>query len=45
MFDLAIVDPPYGIGYSGRWLQKDIKRPNNKKWELTPRQEYFVNYI
>ena len=41
-FDLAIVDPPYGIGYSGRDGQKTIKYDNKKKWDNeTPTQEYF----
>ena len=41
-FDLAIVDPPYGIGYSGRDGQKTIKYDNKKKWDNeTPKQEYF----
>jgi len=41
-FDLAIVDPPYGIGYSGRDEKKTIKYDNKKKWDNeTPKQEYF----
>ena len=41
-FELAIVDPPYGIGYSGRDGQKTIKYDNKKKWDNeTPTQEYF----
>jgi site-specific DNA-methyltransferase (adenine-specific) len=41
-FDLAIVDPPYGIGYSGRDRQKTIKYDNSKQWDNeTPTQLYF----
>ena len=41
-FDLAIVDPPYGINYSGRDGQKTIKYDNSKKWDKeTPTQFYF----
>lgn len=41
-FDLAIVDPPYGIGYSGRGGQKTIKYDNSKQWDNeTPTQLYF----
>ena len=41
-FDLAIVDPPYGIGYSGRDGQNTIKYDNKKKWDNErPTQEYF----
>ena len=41
-FELAIVDPPYGIGYSGRDGQKTVKYNNKKKWDNeTPLQEYF----
>ena len=42
-FDLAIVDPPYGINYSGRLNgTKTIKYDNKKQWDNeTPTQEYF----
>jgi len=41
-FDLAIVDPPYGINYSGRDGQKTIKYDNSKQWDKeTPTQLYF----
>ena len=41
-FELAIIDPPYGIGYSGRDGQKTVKYNNKKKWDNeTPLQEYF----
>ena len=41
-FDLAIVDPPYGIGYKGRDKQKTIKYNNKKDWDNnTPNQLYF----
>ncbi len=47
-FDLAIVDPPYGIGISGQKEQKkgkksDRKYHKEKKWDnLIPKKEYFV---
>ena len=43
-FDLAIVDPPYGIG---NWTMESRKaRPYNKKWDVkwndtTPTSNYF----
>src|SRR5690606_5488228 len=41
-FDLAIVDPPYGIGYNGRDGQKTIKYDNSKNWDNhKPSEEYF----
>ena len=41
-FELAIVDPPYGIGYSGRDGQKSIKYNNKKNWDdIQPSLEYF----
>jgi site-specific DNA-methyltransferase (adenine-specific) len=52
-FDLAIVDPPYGIGevggemHSGRSLNGAGKLKNrvlntgNTKWDVAPRPEYF----
>lgn len=43
-FDLAIVDPPYGIGVNmniGR-RKNDIKKHDKKKWDSNPpNQEYF----
>ena len=52
-FDLAIVDPPYGIGFDGdstlgnnssaKW-----KKPNKtdkykiKEWDIKPNEEYFI---
>jgi site-specific DNA-methyltransferase (adenine-specific) len=47
-FDLAIVDPPYGIGISGQKEQKkgkksDRKYHKEKKWDNSiPKKEYFV---
>jgi site-specific DNA-methyltransferase (adenine-specific) len=46
-FDLAIVDPPYGIGISGQKENKkgkksDRKYHENKKWDTEiPPKEYF----
>jgi site-specific DNA-methyltransferase (adenine-specific) len=46
-FDLAIVDPPYGIGISGQKEKKqgkksDRKYHKEKNWDKeTPTQEYF----
>jgi site-specific DNA-methyltransferase (adenine-specific) len=42
-FDLAIVDPPYGIGAeggAGGWARKYI--PRGKKWDTRPSSEYFL---
>jgi site-specific DNA-methyltransferase (adenine-specific) len=37
-FDLAIVDPPYGIGFD-----KKIREKNSKGWDSTiPKDEYFT---
>ena len=47
-FDLAIVDPPYGIGISGQKEQKkgkksDRKHHKEKSWDnKIPSKEYFV---
>lgn len=46
-FDLAIVDPPYGIGISGQKENKkgkkgDRKHHKEKKWDISiPKKEYF----
>jgi site-specific DNA-methyltransferase (adenine-specific) len=32
-FDLAIVDPPYGIGESGKDKQNQSKLGKGKKWQ------------
>jgi len=38
-FDLAIVDPPYGIGISSNPIRQ---KHNKKEWDSkTPSQEYF----
>lgn len=41
-FDLAVVDPPYGIG--SYWMkQKHTQHYGNKKWnETPPGKEYFI---
>lgn len=38
-FDLAIVDPPYGIGYEdgGQYFNKN----KGKKWDIAPSELYF----
>ena len=47
-FDLAIVDPPYGIGISGQKEKKqgkksDRKYHEEKNWDLSiPEKEYFI---
>jgi site-specific DNA-methyltransferase (adenine-specific) len=41
-FDLAIVDPPYGIGMDGGSIGKG-KKLNKKNWDNeTPKDEYFT---
>jgi len=41
-FDLAIVDPPYGLGMSDYKRSGDIKFNMSKKWDdKIPNQEYF----
>lgn len=40
-FDLAIVDPPYGIGRDGGESGKNWKVYKNKGWDYRPDQEYF----
>ena len=38
-FELAIVDPPYGLGYEeGGQYFNSLK---NKKWDVVPDKEYF----
>jgi len=49
-FDLAIVDPPYGIGVSkGTWGSSNKGKVTNygkKKWDInTPDKEYFTELI
>lgn len=42
-FDLAIVDPPYGIGASGKTYGKRRKKHDIKDWDNeTPTDEYFT---
>jgi site-specific DNA-methyltransferase (adenine-specific) len=43
-FDIAIVDPPYGIGASEMTMGsgKNKKYNKGKKWDnITPNQDYF----
>lgn len=43
-FDLAIVDPPYGLNINmniGR-RKNDIKKHSYKKWDIKPDDKYFV---
>ena len=43
-FDLAVVDPPYGLGdkltQGGTWASKYTK--GNADWDVTPQKEYWV---
>jgi site-specific DNA-methyltransferase (adenine-specific) len=41
-FDLAIVDPPYGIGRSGMNMGNSVFNKDNKKWDASiPTKDYF----
>ena len=41
-FDLAIVDPPYGIGAGGKTYGKRKEKHEKKDWDLEiPKQAYF----
>jgi site-specific DNA-methyltransferase (adenine-specific) len=41
-FDLAIVDPPYGIGAGGKTYGKRKEKHEKKDWDLEiPKQSYF----
>lgn len=50
-FDLAIVDPPYGIGIDGQKLSICKNPKHNRKffekknWDVAPSQEYFNELI
>jgi len=39
-FDLAIVDPPYGIDIANR-LVNFCSKEEKKDWDIAPKQEYF----
>lgn len=42
-FDLAIVDPPYGIGAGGKTYGKRRKKHDKKNWdEAVPEEAYFA---
>ena len=51
-FDLAIVDPPYGIGWDGensmsennskKWSSAKKKGYIKKDWDIKPSEEYFI---
>ena len=42
-FDLAIVDPPYGIGRDGGETGKNWKLYEKKEWDIKPpSEEYFI---
>jgi len=44
VFDLAICDPPYGIGRHGGETGKHWKKYENKGWDnYPPKKEYFSN--
>jgi len=40
-FDLAVVDPPYGIGLNEMRLGKSSVRANGKTWDERPSDEYW----
>jgi site-specific DNA-methyltransferase (adenine-specific) len=41
-FDLAVVDPPYGINRNGMNMGNSIFNTDSKKWDnATPNKEYF----
>lgn len=42
-FDLAIVDPPYGISRFGSRveLKKDLKEGKIRNWDVAPDEDYF----
>lgn len=47
-FDLAVVDPPYGLGIDGQKERIDYKNPKHsrkyheqKMWDTRPQKEYF----
>ena len=42
-FDLAIVDPPYGLGkklITGGWIRKEFKQ-QGVDWDVIPDKKYF----
>lgn len=41
-FDLAIVDPPYGIGYESGGQYFDAERYEKKNWDTVPPAVYFA---
>jgi len=48
-FDLAIVDPPYGMkkntygsGSKGVKAKFDCSIENHREWDITPKKEYFI---
>ena len=45
-FDLAIVDPPYGLGKQsvrgvGKLKNRIINKDSIQKWDIVPKKEYF----
>ena len=53
-FDLAVVDPPYGIGEDGGKLRTKRNRPNSylsqykhakKEWDIKPSADYFAELM
>lgn len=41
-YDLAIVDPPYGIDRNNMNMGNSVFNKDNKKWDIeVPKQEYF----
>jgi site-specific DNA-methyltransferase (adenine-specific) len=42
-YDLAIVDPPYGIGRNGMNMGNSVFNQDDKKWDKeTPSNEFFI---
>ena len=41
-FDLAIVDPPYGVNRNGMQMGNSVFNKDDKRWDIeAPNQEYF----
>ena len=49
-FDLAIVDPPYGLPKrstkgQGKLKNRIIQEMNHKGWDIPPDKNYFINLM